>query len=78
MTTGRPMGKSLIKTMLEKKKILETRIFLFSYKGVYPIEDKFNVLSNINLQPPNAFIWRTVYLLTQAQILDLSIIKPFL
>ena len=40
-------GKSLLKTLLERKKMLVTSIFFFSHNVFYPMKDNLNVLSNI-------------------------------
>ena len=38
---------SLLKTLLEKKKMLVTSIFFFSHNVFYTMKDNFNILSNI-------------------------------
>ena len=40
-------GKSLLKTLWEKKKMLVTSIFFFSQNVYYPMKDNFNIMSNI-------------------------------
>ena len=41
-------GNSVLKTLRwEKKKMLVTSIFFFSHIVFYPMEDNFNILSNI-------------------------------
>ena len=44
---SRTGGKSLLKTLWEKKKMLVTSIFFFSHNVFYPVKHNFNVLSNI-------------------------------
>ena len=46
MMTWRTGGKSLLKTLWEKKKMLVTSIFFFSHNIFYRMKDNFNVLSN--------------------------------
>ena len=40
-------GKSLLKTLWAKKKMLVTSILFFSHNVFYPIKDNFIILSNI-------------------------------
>ena len=40
-------GKSLLKTMWEKKRMLVTSIFFLFQNVFYPRKDNFNILSNI-------------------------------
>ena len=40
-------GKSILKTLREKTKMLVTNIFFFFHNVFYPIRDNFNALSNI-------------------------------
>ena len=40
-------GKSILKTLWEKMKMLVSSIFFFSHNVFYPMKDNFNVLSNI-------------------------------
>ena len=51
----RTVGKILLKTLWEKKKMLITSIFLFSRNGFHPVKYKFNVLVTIKLLSANAF-----------------------
>ena len=40
-------GKSLLKTLWEKKKMMVTSFFFFSHNVFYPMKDNFNILSNM-------------------------------
>ena len=46
MTTSDALEESLLKTW-QKNKMLVTSIFFFSHNVFFPMEDKFNILSNI-------------------------------
>ena len=50
-----PLSKKLLKTLLEKEKILVTSIFSFSHDDFNPIKDKFQVWESLNLSSVNAF-----------------------
>ena len=49
-------GKSLLKTLWEKNKMLVTSILFFSHNVFYPMKDKFKFLVTFNLSSANAFI----------------------
>ena len=53
--------KNILKTLLEKEKMLVTSIFFFSHNVSYPITYNFNVFSNISLcrlQMFSIWTWR--------------------
>ena len=56
-TLNYPGKDFLLKTLWEKEKMLVTSIFSFSYNGFYPIKEKINNLSNIEIALDKAKIF---------------------
>ena len=50
-----PQRRSLLITLWEKEKMLETRIFYLSNNAFYPMKDKFNVFRNIEFVAADPF-----------------------
>ena len=57
----RPGGKSLLKTLWEKKKMLVSSIFFFSRNVFHPMEDNFYVFSNVQFVVCKCFQFGQAY-----------------